>query len=181
MIIGITGTMGSGKGEIAKYLKNKGFEYFCFSDILKEEAKKRNISPTRENLQKLGNEIKKEAKTLGILAKKIIEKAKTNKVIADGIRNPDEVMEFRKRKDFYLIGITASQRLRYQRLKKRARPGDPTNFKEFKRIDNKENRGVTKGQEINKCLKITDFLIENKGLLEELREKVDKILAKINA
>ena len=60
MIIGLTGTMGSGKGEIANYLIKKDFEYYCFSDILKEEAKKRNIKPTRKNLQKLGSDIKKQ-------------------------------------------------------------------------------------------------------------------------
>ena len=43
MIIGLTGTMACGKGEVVKHLKNKGFEHYIYSDILKEIAKQRNI------------------------------------------------------------------------------------------------------------------------------------------
>ena len=126
--------------------------------------------------KKKGNDIKQEEKNLGILSKKIIEKAKTDKVVADGVRNPDEIREFKKRKDAYVIAVTASQRVRFKRMKMRGREGDPTGFREFKRLDNIENRGVTKGQEINNCIKIADYVIENIGTLDELKKKVDEIL-----
>ena len=38
MIIGLTGTMSSGKGEVVKILKDKGYEYYVFSDVIKEEV-----------------------------------------------------------------------------------------------------------------------------------------------
>ena len=179
MIIGVTGTIASGKGEIVNYLKNKGFEYYVYSDILREVAKQRNIEPTRENLQKLGTDIKKRTKNWGILSKKIIEKIKTDKAVVDGIRNLDEIREFRKRGGFYLIGINATQRLRYSRIMKRNRKGDPKTFKGFKKLDNLENRGKTKGQETNKCLKMVDFLVINDGSLEDLRKKIDRVLSSI--
>ena len=179
MIMGLTGTMSAGKGEVVKYLKSKGFEHYVYSDILKEIAEQRNIEPTRENLQKLGNDIKKEERNLGILSKKIIEKIETDKAIADGVRNPDEIRELRKKKAI-ILAITAPQRLRFKRLKERNREGDPKTFSEFKRLDNLENRGKTKGQEINKCLKMADFTIVNDGSLEELRKKVDGILESIS-
>ena len=176
MIIGLTGTMGSGKAEIAKYLTSKGFDYYVYSDILREIAKQRNIDPTRKNLQKLGNDIKKETKNLGILSKKIIQKIKTAKTVVDGVRNIDEIKELKKGGSFYLIGVSAPQRLRYMRIGKRGREGDPKTFREFKRIDNLENRGKTKGQEINKCLSVADFFIVNDGSLEELKKKVEDVL-----
>jgi len=179
MIIGLTGTMGSGKGEIANYLIKKGFEYYCFSDILKEEAEKRNIKPTRKNLQKLGNDIKKDKANRGILAKRILERIKTDNVVLDGIRNVDEVRELRKAKEFFLVGVNAEQKLRFIRLKKRARAGDPTDFNDFKKLDDKENKGITKGQEINKCLKMADFTLLNNGSLEELKEETERILKNI--
>ena len=180
MIIAITGPMASGKTEVAKYLESKGFEYFAFSDILREEAKKRGIEPTRDNLQKLGNRIKKEANNQGVLSDIICNKVKKN-AAADGVRNLDEIISFRKRKDFKLIGVTASPRARYSRIKKRARPGDPETYQKFKKLDNMENRGYTKAQDINNCVNEADFKIVNNGTLEELRKKVDEILAKINA
>ena len=54
MIIALTGTIASGKGEVADYLKKKSFQYFMYSDVLRDVAKARGIEPTRENLHKLG-------------------------------------------------------------------------------------------------------------------------------
>jgi len=181
MILGLTGTMSSGKGEVVKHLKTKGFEHYVYSDILKEIAKQRDIELTRENLQKLGNDIKKETRSLGILSKKMLKKIKTDKAVVDGIRNADEIRELRKKRDVYIIGINASQRLRYERIRKRNREGDPKTFSEFKRLDNLENRGKTKGQEINKCLKMADFTIINNGSLEQLHKEIGKILETISS
>lgn len=180
MIIGLTGTICAGKGEIVKYLKSKGFEYFVYSDILREEAEKRGIEPTRENLQKLGSSMKIEYGN-GVLSRKILEKIKTNKAVVDGVRTPSEVRELRKAGNFFLIGVNAPQRLRYERLRKRGREGDPTDFRRFKRADNLENRGKTEGQQINKCLKMADFLIINNGSLDDLKKKVDKVLESTKA
>ena len=180
MIIGLTGTIGSGKSEIVKYLKTKGFEHFVYSDILKEMARLRGMEITRENLQKLGTEIKEKSNNFGILSQKLLSKIKTGKAVVDGIRNADEIKELRKRKEVYIIGFNAPQRERYERLRKRNRDGDPKTFEEFKRLDNLENRGKTKGQEINKCLKMADFLIINNGSLEQLKNNIDKILQTIS-
>lgn len=177
MIIGITGPMGSGKGEVAKFLAKKGFEHLTYSDIVKEEARIRKIEPTRENLQKLGSYLKKE--NLGMLSKKLLQLAKTKKFIADGIRTIAEINELKKQDDFYLIGIIAPQRLRYKRLGLRKRQGDPNSFKAFKTSDNRENRGKTAGQQINECVKQADFIINNNGSLSTLHEKIETIIKKI--
>ena len=62
-------------------------------------------------------------------------------------------------------------------------PDEIQNFqkehREFKRLDDKENLGITKGQEINKCLKMVDFTIVNDSSLDNLRKKVDEILSLI--
>ena len=181
MIIGLTGTMASGKGEIVKYLKAKGFEHYVYSDILREIAKQRGVEPTRENLQKLGTDIKRETKSPGILSKKLLEKIKTNKAIVDGIRNADEIRELRKQRETYIIGVNAPKRVRYERIRKRNREGDPKTFSEFEKLDNLENRGKTKGQEINKCLKMADFIINNNNTLEKLKKEVDKVLSSISS
>ena len=180
MIIGLTGTIASGKSTIADILKERGFEHHTYSDILRLEAKKRKIDPTRENLQKLGNQFKKDSKNLGILSRLIIENAKTNNLIADGIRTIDEIKELKKYPDSYVIGINASQELRYRRLASRKRSGDPLTFEEFKKIDDHENKGITEGQEINKCLKNVDFLINNNTSLEDLKKQLKDILIEIN-
>jgi len=179
MIIGLTGTMSAGKGELAKYLKAKGFEYHSYSKILIEEAKKRGIEPTRKNLQKLGNDIKKEKKNLGILSKMILDNIKTDKAIADGVRNPDEIRELRKN-GAVIIAIDAPQKLRFKRLQNRSREGDPKTFEDFKKLDDKENQGVTKGQQINQCINMADYTMMNDKTLDDLRMAIEKILKSIS-
>jgi len=58
MIIGLTGKNAAGKGEVAAYLKTKGFIYYSLSDVIREEAIKRNLDHSRDNLIKLGNELR---------------------------------------------------------------------------------------------------------------------------
>jgi len=174
MIIGLTGTIASGKSTVAKFFKKRGYEHFTYSDILRIEADKRNISPSRENLQALGNKVKEESHNLGILSRMIIENAKKPDIIADGIRTVDEISELRKNK-CVIIGVDASQKTRYNRLKNRKRKGDPTDFNEFKKIDDHENKGLTPGQEINKCLNKSDFIIKNDGSYEDLIAKIEEI------
>ena len=57
MIIGLTGTMGSGKEEVSLYLQQRGFQCITLSSLIREEAEKRNLPIEREILQNMGNEL----------------------------------------------------------------------------------------------------------------------------
>jgi len=179
MIIGITGKNGSGKTEVANYLKLKGFEYISLSDILREEAKKRNIRENRENLRNLGNELRKKFGP-GILAELALKKIKPDKnYCVDSIRNPNEIAELNKIKNFLLIGVKAKIELRYKRVLDRGRIGDNISFEKFKELEEKENSKEEEKQQLDKCLKIADKIIENNGTIEELHRKIDKILSSL--
>jgi len=178
MIIGLTGTIAAGKTALAEILKKKGFAHYTYSDILRIEAKKRNIDPTRKNLQDLGNKVKEESNNQGILSRMIIENAKTSNIIADGIRTPDEIKELKKNPDTIIIGIDAPQLVRYDRLISRKRKGDPISFDEFKKVDDHENLGLTAGQNIGECLKIVDHLIVNDSTFDVLSKRIEEILTK---
>ena len=58
MIIGLTGKNAGGKGEVANYFKTKYFIYYSLSDIIREEATKRGLEHSRDNLIKIGNELR---------------------------------------------------------------------------------------------------------------------------
>lgn len=176
MIIGLTGKIGSGKGEVVNYLKTKGYEHYVYSDVIREIAKQRGIEPTRANLQRLGFEIKRK-KGYGVLSSILLKKAKTQNAVFDGIRNRYEINELRK-KNTLIIGVTASPKVRFERIRKRNRKGDPKTYHEFKRLDNIENRGKTIGQEINHCLTMADNIIDNNSTLVELHKKIDAIISR---
>src|SRR3989338_2935043 len=127
MIIGLTGKNAAGKGEVADYLKTKGFTYFSLSDELREEATKKGLSHERETLISLGNILRKQNGP-EYLAKKINEKInsqlkikKNQNFVVDSIRSPYEAKELMKNKDFLLLGIVASPKLRFERLLERGR------------------------------------------------------------
>ena len=78
MLIGLTGRIASGKGEVVEYLRKIGFEYCTISQVIREEAAKIKIPVTRESLQDLGNLMRKhEGRNAWI--KRLIKKIDLNK------------------------------------------------------------------------------------------------------
>ena len=60
---------------------------------------------------------------------------KDRNYILDSIRLPAEVKELKKLNGFFLVYITASKEIRFERMNARGRIGDPTTFEEFLRIE----------------------------------------------
>jgi len=182
--IGLTGYMGSGKGEIAKLLEKRGYKYISLSDLVREEATKRGLEHTRENLQKIGNELRDQsgAGVLGMKVRETVEQAKDSKWIIDGIRNPGEEAELRKLRDFQMVGVTAPAWIIVQRVKDRNRPG--TVLKQeaiLERLEKEKGMGEKEeGQQVRKCLESADFVILNEGTLEDLEKKFEHFM-KLNA
>ncbi|MBN1157406.1 AAA family ATPase [Candidatus Woesearchaeota archaeon] len=174
MIIGLTGKNASGKGEVADYLVKKGFSYFSLSDIIREEAKKQGVEENRENLIKTGNELRRKYGA-GILARLTNKKLNDNSVV-DSIRNPEEIKELRKNKDFILIGIDAPVELRFKRALERGRIENAKTLSEFKAMEEKENLKNPVNQQLDECLGMADKTLLNDGSIEELHKKMDVIL-----
>jgi len=179
MIIGLTGKNAAGKGELANHLKSKGFAYFSLSDALREEATKRNLGHSRDNLISLGNELRKKFGN-GILAERINEKIKEETTkgnkdfVIDSIRNPGEIQELRKNEGFLLVGVVADEKIRFQRLLKRGRIGDATTFEEFIKHENLENNNEGSGQQLDKCLAMADRHISSNGTIEQANKEFDE-------
>jgi len=190
MIIGVTGTISSGKGKVAEIFRDKGFRHHSFSSEIRQIAKERNIQINRKNLSKLGHDLRLESPHDSILGKRIldtilkeIDKGEKNFVI-EGLRDPDEVNSLRKHErerpenKFILIGVDAPQEVRFERMKKRGRQGEPETFEEFKKIDDHETHG-NQGQEVGKVMKMADYILKNDKGLEELKKMVEEIAKEI--
>ena len=175
MIIGLTGTLASGKDVVVDILKKKGFIVLSLSDEVREEAKSRGIDITRENLQLLGNEMRQNEGS-GVLAQRILRKVTDpqKNYIVNGIRNPAEVAELKNWPSFYLIAVDAPQQLRFQRMIQRNRPSDPKNFYEFMKVDaiDQGKEQDISGQQVRECMKLTEDFIFNDISIERLTDKV---------
>ncbi len=178
MFLGFTGANAAGKGEAIKYLVDKKkFIAFSLSDIIRQEAAKRGQEPVRDVLIAIGNELRS-AEGPAVLAKMTTMKIKNMpQAVVDSIRNPFEVEELRKSlKNFKLIGINASPKVRFERALKRARPGDPATLEEFMKKEEKENSSDPNAQQLSKCFEMSDLKVDNSGSPEDMFKQIDKIL-----
>lgn len=180
MIIGLTGKNGSGKGEVAQFLKERGFEYHSLSDMLRDELKKAKKPVTRDNLIAIGNKLRR---TYGpdILAKRILEKIEIDRnYVIDSVRHPAEAQALKSRNRFALLNVTASPKARFARLKKRRREQDPKTLKEFLKLEQVEAKSRTKSdQQLDQTLKLADYEIDNSSSLETLHKEIAKIVMTI--
>ncbi len=183
MIIGLTGTLGSGKGTVAEFFRKKGFGYLSLSDELRDEARKRKIEITRDSLQALGNKLREEQGP-GVLAKLVLERINKYNLmdaVVDGIRNPAEIAELKKLPHFFLVAVDAPEKTRFERMKSRNRENDPKTFDAFKKVDARD-RGKgenASGQQVGKCLKLAPVLIRNDSTVNELNSKAELLLKKL--
>jgi len=184
LIIGLTGPMCGGKGIVADFLKKKGFFYTSTSEQVREECRHRNIVITRENLQKLGDEMRKKFGP-DVWAKRcweMINKKKFPLAIVDSIRGEAEVDFLKTKPNFYLIGVVAPRRTRFKRVVARGRESDPMNWKEFLRLDKKDFKsGQGKfGRNIPACLKKADLVFNNNETVKQLEIKLEKWFTNFN-
>ncbi len=180
MYIGLTGYLASGKGAIAEILKEKGFSYTSLSDVVREETSARNLEQTRENLISIGNELRNK-NGANYFAKKITDKLKNEdggNWVIDGIRNPLEVKELEKLNKFYLMGVTSSQETIIERVLSRKRDGDSVTKEQIiGKLETEKGKGQpADGQQVSKCIDMSDYLIVNEGTIEELKNKTEHFL-----
>jgi len=178
MIIGVIGTNGAGKDEVANFLKGKGFAYYSCSDIIREECEYLKIPKDRDNLIRAGNELRKKFGN-GVLAKKILEKIKKNNIknaVIVSIRNPSELQEVKKQGGF-MISVDAPISVRYERITKRKREGDSVSFEKFKGQEEGEMRSHdNSSQQLRMCLDLADYKIINDSTILALHKKIADIL-----
>jgi dephospho-CoA kinase len=180
MIIGLTGTNASGKTSVVNYLVSKGFNYFSLSDVIRDELTERGLDHSRENLRIVGNDLRKKYGA-SILAIRICQKISSGNTVIDSIRNTSEVKTLRELNQFTFIAVDASIEVRFERAKKRGRLESAATLDEFREAEDKEKSQDTTAQNLDQCIKLADYRINNEGQPEQLYLEIDNILTKLNA
>ena len=180
MIIGLTGKNAAGKGEVAKFLQDRGFYYSSLSDELRAELKRRRLELTRDHLTRIGNELR-EKNGPAVLAERILQHlGHSRNYVIDSFRNPGEVQAFQRRKDFVLWAVTAKPEIRFERIKRRARENDPDTLAHFLAVEQREahNTDPTK-QSLNACERMADARIPNNLSLDDLHKRLTTLLKSV--
>jgi dephospho-CoA kinase len=174
LIVCLTGMPGAGKSTIANGLKSKGYEIINMGDAVREEAKKRNIVPSGQNLGKIMLELR-EKNGPGAVAELIQNKIKnssSNVIVIDGIRSNEEIQVLRKFGTVKLLSVHASTDTRYSFLIERGRSDDPQTRDNF---DERDVREIKVG--ISTPIALADESISNNELsIDELIEHAYKII-----
>ncbi len=166
MFLGLVGPMGGGKSTVVEMT---GFKSVSLTDVLKKEAKKREVSITRNNLINLGNKLRAE-RGEHVLAEMAFEEMTTGNHAIDSIRNPNEVGFLREKLPrFFLVAVDAPSEVRWRRSKEKYESLDEEGFEEI----DKRDRDIG----IDRCMNMADFYVENVDLEETLKE-VNAILSK---
>ncbi|MEM2932769.1 MAG: AAA family ATPase [Candidatus Pacearchaeota archaeon] len=178
LVIGLMGTIASGKGTVASYLVDRwGFKRIILGNLVRALARKQGIKPTRENLHNL--QAKYRAKDQAYFIKKVIAKigkSKYDKWVVDGLRNPEDARWLKKFFDAKLVFIDAPLKLRWERAKKRRRGKEKEeSLGEFKKIEKEENRIF----HFNITKRYADFKIINDGSKEKAWREMERILSEI--
>jgi dephospho-CoA kinase len=173
-LIGLTGTNGSGKTEAAEFFQKKGFARFSLSDEIREELSRRGEAPSRNNMIRMGNELR-ERFGADVLARRLLDKI-SGRAVVDSIRNPEEVRFLRKRQGFILLALDAPLELRYHRITLRGRDESVSTLEAFAAKEREEMAGTANGQRLKACLEMADVLIVNDGSLADLTRKLEAFL-----
>lgn len=176
IIFGLSGEIACGKGTAAKYLAEKyGSNFYRFSSILRDIARRIHLEEKRENLQKISTMLR-EYWGSDILSKTICHDVKSDEhdvITVDGIRRFEDFELLKKLPGFKLVYIEADLEKRYERLIKRREDADDATktLEDFKKDLEREAE-----LEVKKLKNKADVIIDNNSTREELYAQVDKII-----
>jgi dephospho-CoA kinase len=182
IIIGITGTLGAGKGTVVDYLiKEKGFKHFSVRDLLIKLIEKDGKTVNRDSMVEIANKLRSEHGPSFLVEElyKEAQKSKENCVI-ESIRTEGEINALRGKGTFYLIAIDADPRQRYERITLRKSETDDISFKKFLEDESREMESTdpTK-QNLRRCMELADYKIQNNKTVESLNKQVSEIIYEI--
>ncbi|MEI7631723.1 MAG: ATP-binding protein [bacterium] len=122
ILLGLSGTNGSGKDSLAQFLvEEHNFLFVSSSDLLREEARKRGLGVERDILRDISAEWRRQS-GLGVLVDKAIETYKSEGgdvayagLITGSLRNPGEADHLHELKG-KMIWLDADSKVRFNRI-----------------------------------------------------------------
>ena len=179
MVIGITGTIGAGKGTIVDYLvSEKSFEHFSVRDFLIEEIERRGLPVNRDSMVIVANDLRATFSPSYIIDQLFERAVKSGKnAVIESIRAVGEIDSLRKSKEFVLFAVDADIRKRYERIRQRQSSTDNIDFDTF--VENEKREMTTTDptkQNLSECIKKADYVFTNDKDIIDLQNDVERVI-----
>lgn len=181
MIIGITGTIGSGKDTLMELLKNEyGFKHYSVRQYLTERLEEDGLELNRTNMTHLANSLREENHPAYIIEQLFLKaKNEGGNAVIESIRTPGEVEFLKEHADFHLFAVDADPNLRYERVQERKSVTDRVDFNTFMAEEQREmSNDEPHMQNIAACVRLASENFRNNASIDMFYKKVRKTLDK---
>jgi dephospho-CoA kinase len=176
-IIGITGTLGAGKGTVVELLmKEYGFKHYSVREYLLEIIRERQLPENRDSMTLVANELRAN-NSPSFIVEQLLRRAEAtaHDSIIESIRTLGEVEALRKASpNFILLAVDADAKIRYDRVfNHRKSETDNITFDKFLADEAREmNNTDPNKQNLAGCIAAADYNLDNSGAIENLFERV---------
>jgi len=187
LIVGISGTVASGKTTVAHFLEKEGMVHLRFSDSLRKVIEDMRLPETQESLQKLSESLRH---TYGndILSRGMEEDIRTahasepsRDIVVEGVRLLGDVVTLRNiaeelERECVILYLSASIQTRYKRMQSRdtsdKRDEKPMSLEEFALLNESQSE-----EELSQVAELANYSIDTGEFSENaLIEKVHDFL-----
>ena len=179
ILIGITGTNGSGKGTVVDYLvKEKGFTHYAARDFLTHEVTKRGLPLDRSSMRDVANDLRAVHEPAYVVKQLFLQAQndQCERAVIESVRNIGEAT-FLEAQGAFLIAVDADQNLRYERVQARRSATDQVDFDTFVEHEEREMKPVgPHDMDLRGVMALADVTIQNGDSLVELHAQVEKVL-----
>lgn len=183
-IIGITGTLGAGKGTVVDYLlEHYGYKHYSVRGYLIEEALRRGMELNRDTFVVVANDLRTQHSPSYITDQLYLQAVENGcNAIIESVRTPGEVESLRKQEHFILFAVDADPKIRYERVVGRGSETDHISFETFLENEAREMSSTDPNhQNIGRCMQMADYVFNNDGDFENLYRQVEEVLNQLDS
>lgn len=183
IIIGITGTLGAGKGTIVDYLVHeKGFIHFSVRGFISEEIVRQGLPVNRDSMVLVANGLRA-AHSPSYIVDCLYERAMQSgkNCVIESIRTPGEVESLKSKGNFILLAVDALPELRYERIVLRNSETDRISFPVFLENEKREMDSEDPNkQNLRRCIAMADYVFTNDTTIDNLISQVSGMLHNVS-